>query len=81
MADIPQSPTASDNSSLHSAINDTITYIRDRNENGLKFNSYTQDEIDGFTDLDYEGTMVYNSTTGKANVSYLDGSNVSWKEL
>ncbi len=79
MASIPQPPLGSSNDELHKTLSDLITFIRERFENGTKTQSYTQEQLDSFTDLSWLGTIVYNSNAGENYVSYLDGSEVNWR--
>lgn len=79
MANIPQPPVDTSNESIHRALTDTITFLRDRNEQGIKFQSFTQTQIDSFTDLSYEGTVLYNSTTREANVAFVSAGNLLWR--
>ena len=79
MANIPQPPLDLSNESLHRTLTDAITFMRERHEQGIKYQSFTQDEINGFTDLSYEGTIVYNSTTRESNVAYVSAGNLLWR--
>ena len=79
MASIPAAPKTMANIDLHQTLTDVITFLRDVHENGLKFISFTQTQIDNLTDLSYQGTVVYNTTTEEPNTSYLDGGILKWR--
>jgi hypothetical protein len=81
MAKIPQPPLDRSNDSLYRTLKDLIGYVREITENGLALISYTQDEIDTFTDDLWEGRIVYNSTARKPYASYFDGVGIAWEEL
>lgn len=79
MTSIPQPPMHPNVENLAQTVNDIITFLRDRNELGIKFQSFTQEEINNFTDLTFEGTIVYNATTHEANVAYVVNNVLSWR--
>ncbi len=79
MASIPQPPFDKSPESLHGALKDLITFIRERNEAGIKFQGFTQAQIDSFTDISYEGTIVYNTDAQEANVAFVTGGNIAWR--
>jgi hypothetical protein len=79
MATIPQLQLDANISGLTQTVNDIITFLRERNEQGIKFQSFTQEQIDNFTDLSFEGTIVYNTTTQEANVSYVENEELLWR--
>ena len=79
MTSIPQPPMRPDAESMAKTINDIITFLRDRNQTGIKFQSFAQSEIDKFTNLTFEGTILYNSTTREANVAYVENDALKWR--
>ncbi len=78
---LPQPPTDQSNETLRRSLTDIITVLRQILQNGSRHASFTQDQIDSFTDFSFLGTIVQNSDTGESNVSYLDGGVVKWRSF
>ena len=81
MARLPQPPMVINNETMHRSLTDVISFLRQIYDNGLKFQSFTQDQINSFTDQSFLGTIVFNSTTNEPNTSYLDGNTVKWRSF
>lgn len=81
MARLPQPPLDMSNESLHRSLTDLINFNRQIFDNGAKHPSFTQQQINNFTDRSFLGAIVYNSTTNESNVSYLNGSVVDWRPI
>lgn len=81
MARLPQPPLSNDNPNLHRSLTDIINFIHEIYDNGVKQPSFTQQQIDSFTDLSFLGTILFNSTTNESNVAYLSGSSVAWRAV
>lgn len=76
---IPQPPLDDSPQELKRALNDMTTFLRTMFNNGTKQATFTQAQIDGFTDQSFLGTTLFNTDTGESNVSYLDGGVVKWR--
>ena len=79
----PQPPIDNSNDSLFKSIKDQMNHANYLNGNGLKFRSFTQQEVDGMTELTYVGRIIYNTTINSPMVSYLDtGTNTAkWRAI
>ncbi len=74
MARLPQPPITMLPHDLHRSLSDMINFIRQTYDNGSQHTSFTQAEIDTFTDKSYIATILGNSTTGQSNISKRDPS-------
>ena len=81
MARLPQPPISNDTAAIKKSLTDIISFLRTIYDNGMKCQSFTQDQIDSFTDQSFLGTRVHNTTTGEQNVSYLDAGIVNWRAI
>ncbi len=81
VARLPQPPIKTDNASLHRSLTDIITFLRQNYDAGSKHPSFTQQQIDSFTQQNALGTLLFNSTTNESNISYLDGADVKWRAV
>ncbi len=81
MPRLPQPPISNDINDIKRSITDIISFLRTIYDNGLKCQSFTQDQIDSFTDQSFLGTRVHNTNSGEQNVSYLDADTVKWRAI
>ncbi len=81
MPRLPQPPISDDMADIKRSLTDIISFLRTIYDNGMKCQSFTQDQIDSFTDLSFVGTRVQNTTTGEQNVSFLDSGVVNWRAI
>lgn len=81
MPRLPQPPISNNNEDMHRSLTDMINFVHEIFDNGAKHPAFTQDQIDGFTDLSFLGTILFNSTTNESNVAYLDSGIVKWRAI
>ena len=81
MPRLPQPPLGNDNANLHRSLTDTLNYLHQVWDEGSKHPAFSQTQIDSFTDRQFLGTILFNSTTNESNVSFLDGNDVKWRAV
>ncbi len=81
MARLPQPAADKSADSLHRTLSDIIRFMRENYEQGSKHVAFSQTQIDSFTDRNFLGTLLFNSTTNESNISYLDGNDVKWRAV
>ena len=81
MPRLPQPPTTENMADIKKSLTDIISFLRTIYDNGLKCQSFTQTQIDSFTDQSFLGTRVHNTNSGEQNVSYLDNGIVKWRAI
>ena len=81
MPRLPQPPFNKSPEELHRSLTDVITFMRQIFDEGAKHPGFTQAQIDSFTNPNFLGTLLFNTTTNESNISYLDAGVVKWRAV